>query len=66
MNRGDRARGGDSRDGLSGAREERTGEGQVGDMEFIRGNEIYDHLEKGCDRFDDVANQIQGIVVEHV
>ncbi len=35
-------------------------------MEFIRGNEIYDHLEKGCDRFDDVANQIQGIVVEHV
>lgn len=35
-------------------------------MEFIRGNEIYDHLEKSSDRFDDVANQIQGIVVEHV
>jgi predicted phosphate transport protein (TIGR00153 family) len=35
-------------------------------MEFIRGNEIYDHLEKCCDRFDDVANQIQAIVVEHV
>lgn len=35
-------------------------------MEFIRGNEIYDHLEKSCDRFDDVANQLQAIVVEHV
>ena len=35
-------------------------------MEFIRGNEIYDHLEKSSDRLDDVANQIQGIVVEHV
>lgn len=35
-------------------------------MEFIRGNEIFDHLEKSCDRFDDVANQIQGIVIEHV
>jgi len=35
-------------------------------MEFIRGNEIYDHLEKSSDRFDDVANQIQAIVVEHV
>ena len=37
-----------------------------GPMDFIRGNEIYDHLEKGADRFDDVANQIQGIVLEHV
>jgi predicted phosphate transport protein (TIGR00153 family) len=35
-------------------------------MEFIRGNEIYDHLEEVIDRFDDVANQIQGIVIEHV
>jgi uncharacterized protein len=35
-------------------------------MEFIRGNEIYDHLEKVIDRFDDVANQVQGIVIEHV
>lgn len=35
-------------------------------MEFIRGNEIYDHLEKSADRFDDVANQLQAIVVEHV
>ena len=35
-------------------------------MEFVRGNEIYDHLEKGVDRFDDVANQIQAIVIDHV
>ena len=35
-------------------------------MEFVRGDEIYDHLEKSVDRFDDVANQIQGVVIEHV
>jgi uncharacterized protein Yka (UPF0111/DUF47 family) len=33
---------------------------------FFVGNEIYDHLEKVVDRFDDVANAIQGIVIEHV
>jgi hypothetical protein len=35
-------------------------------MEFIRGNEIYNHLEKAVDRLDDVADEIQGIVIEHV
>jgi predicted phosphate transport protein (TIGR00153 family) len=35
-------------------------------MQFIAGNEVYDHLEKVVDRFDDVANEIQSIVVEHV
>src|SRR6476469_6894425 len=30
-------------------------------MEFVRGNEIYGHLEESVDRFDDVANEIQGI-----
>ena len=35
-------------------------------MAFIVGNEIYDHLEKVVDRFDDVANEIHGIVLEHV
>jgi predicted phosphate transport protein (TIGR00153 family) len=35
-------------------------------MEFVRSNEIYDHLEKSVDCFDDIANQIQGIVIEHV
>ena len=35
-------------------------------MAFIIGNEIYDHLEKVVDRFEDVANEIHGIVIEHV
>jgi uncharacterized protein Yka (UPF0111/DUF47 family) len=35
-------------------------------LTFIAGNEVYDHLEKVVDRFDDVANVIHGIVVEHV
>ena len=35
-------------------------------LEFYVGNEVYDHLEKVVDRFDDVANVLHGIVVEHV
>jgi len=35
-------------------------------LEFYVGNEIYDHLEKVVDRFDDVANVMHGIVIEHV
>ncbi|MGC1464768.1 MAG: DUF47 domain-containing protein [Pseudolabrys sp.] len=35
-------------------------------MAFIVGNEVYDHLEKVVDRFDDVANVMHGIVIEHV
>ena len=35
-------------------------------MAFITGNEVYDHLEKVVDRFDDVANVIHGTVIEHV
>lgn len=35
-------------------------------MPFIIGSEIYDHLEKVVDRFDDVANELHGIVIEHV
>ena len=33
---------------------------------FFVGHEVYDHLEKVVDRFDDVANEIQSIVIEHV
>ena len=33
-------------------------------MDFIVGNEIYDHLERVMDRFEDVANCISGIVIE--
>jgi uncharacterized protein len=35
-------------------------------MAFFVGAEIYDHLEKVADRFDDVANEIHGIVLESV
>jgi Phosphate transport regulator (distant homolog of PhoU) len=33
-------------------------------MDYIVGNEIYDHLEKVMDRFEDVANGISGIAIE--
>ena len=35
-------------------------------MAFIVGTEIYDNLEKVVDRFEDVANEITAIVIEHV
>jgi predicted phosphate transport protein (TIGR00153 family) len=35
-------------------------------LQFFVGNEVYDHLEKVVDRFDDVANVMHGIVIEHV
>ena len=35
-------------------------------MAFFIGNEIYDHLEMVVDRFDDVGNEISGIVIENV
>ena len=35
-------------------------------MDFVVGAEIYDHLEKVADRFDDVANEINSIVIEQV
>jgi uncharacterized protein len=33
-------------------------------MEYIVGFEVYDHLEKVMDRFEDVANYISGIAIE--
>ena len=35
-------------------------------MAFITGAEVYDHLEKVVDRFEDVANRINGVLVEHL
>lgn len=35
-------------------------------MAYIVGAEIYDHLEKVVDRFEDVANRISGILVENL
>ena len=35
-------------------------------MAFFVGHEVYDHLEKVADRFDDVANEVHGIMLENV
>jgi hypothetical protein len=35
-------------------------------MNYIVGIEIFDHLEKVMDRFEDVANRISGIVIEQL
>ena len=35
-------------------------------MAFLTGAEVYDHLEKVVDRFEDVANRINGVLVEHL
>jgi predicted phosphate transport protein (TIGR00153 family) len=35
-------------------------------MDFIVGSEIYDHLEKIVDRFEDVSNEINSIVVDQL
>ena len=35
-------------------------------MGFLVGYEIYDHLEKVVDRFEDVANRVNGIVIENI
>jgi uncharacterized protein len=37
-----------------------------GAMGYIAAREVFDRLEKVVDRFDDIANEIEGIVVEHV
>ncbi|KAB2917077.1 MAG: DUF47 domain-containing protein [Hyphomicrobiaceae bacterium] len=34
-------------------------------MSFIIGTELYDHLEKVVDRFEDVANEINALVIDH-
>lgn len=50
--------------GLHQSFRESSGSGNA--LAFYVGNEVYDHLEKVVDRFDDVANTMHGIVVEHV
>ncbi len=50
----------------TGLRELYLANAATNSMAFFIGNEIYDHLEKVVDRFDDVANEIHGIVIEHV
>jgi uncharacterized protein Yka (UPF0111/DUF47 family) len=35
-------------------------------LAFVIGSELYDHVEKVCDRFEDVAHVMNDIVIEHV
>jgi uncharacterized protein len=42
------------------------GRGKADPMAYIVGAEIYDHLEKVVDRFEDVANRISGVLIEHL
>jgi uncharacterized protein len=44
----------------------RTGEAQANSMNFIIGTELYDHLEKVVDRFEDVSNEINALVTDHL
>jgi len=39
--------------------------GDAKPMAFIVGREIYSHLERVVDRFEDVANEIHGLVLDH-
>ena len=47
-------------------RAHRQGNGDGNTMAYIIGAEIYGHLEDVVDRFEDVANEISGIVIENV
>jgi hypothetical protein len=41
--------------------------GNHGDaMKFVVGSELYNHLEKVVDRFEDVANEISSLVVDQL
>jgi predicted phosphate transport protein (TIGR00153 family) len=40
--------------------------GAADPMAFMVGTEIYDHLEKVVDRFEDVANRISGVLIENM
>ena len=52
--------------GMKALYAESRGGAQADAMAFIIGAEIYDHLEKVVDRFEDVATRINGILVEHL
>jgi len=41
-------------------------EGTGNAMSFIVGSELYDHLEKVVDRFEDVSNEINSLVTDHL
>lgn len=39
--------------------------GDAHPMDFIVGREIFSHLERIVDRFEDIANEVQGLVIDH-
>lgn len=54
-------------DGMKALYQAHKGGNGGGDaLAFMIGGEVYDHLEKVVDRFEDVANRISGILVEHL
>jgi predicted phosphate transport protein (TIGR00153 family) len=44
----------------------RNGNAQGNAMSYIIGADIYDHLERVVDRFEDVSNEINALVVDHL
>ncbi len=44
----------------------RGGDGPGNPMNYIIGAELYDHLEKIVDRFEDVSNEISSIVIDQI
>ncbi len=44
----------------------RNGEAQGSAMNVMIGTELYDHLEKVVDRFEDVSNEINALVTDHL
>jgi uncharacterized protein len=50
----------------SGLKELFQAQSATSPMAFVIGSEIYNHLEEVVDRFDDVGNEINGIVIDHV
>ncbi len=40
--------------------------GSAGALHFWGSSEILDHLEKVMDRLENVANEVHGIIIEHV
>ena len=44
----------------------RNGNPQGNPMNFIVGSQVYDHLEMDVDRFEDVSNQINSIVIDQL
>ena len=39
--------------------------GDTRPMSYFIGREVYSHLERVLDAFEDVANEIQGLVIDH-